>query len=152
MTCDHILCQLEARCVHAPDPLLVLDGTHDDQRILERMSHDDMVEVRDRNRAALCRSSLYDFLRYSWATVEPGTLFEDAWYIRVICDHVQRQLEDWAAAMADRAFVQPIINLVINIPPRCLKSRIVNEIASAWAVSRTRRRPSSGSMCSLRFK
>lgn len=94
------------------------------------------AEIEALNRLAqakLARESLYDFVRLAFAVLEPGTRFEDAWYIEALCTHVQRQLEDAAHARSEPGFALPVQNLLINIPPRMLKSRIVSTCASVWA-------------------
>ncbi len=83
--------------------------------------------------AELCRRHLYHFIRYSFAITNPGVVFEDAPHIRVIADHVQRQLEDWDKARKDKSFQQVCRDLLVNLPPRCLKSTIVSVCATAWA-------------------
>src|SRR5262245_7311917 len=84
-------------------------------------------------RAEQARRRLYDFLRFAWAELEPGQAFEPGAHIEAICDHVQWQLEDRARAAEDPDYVMQVQNLLINIPPRCLKSRIVSVCATAWA-------------------
>jgi len=119
-----------------PKPLITPEGikaTASRAYLATGYSRDELLAMRTKNRARLSRESLYDFVRFSWNIIEPGTIFEDAWYVKVICDHVQRQLEEWHASMQDRRVVQTARNMVINIPPRMLKSRIANVCASAWA-------------------
>ena len=86
-------------------------------------------ELRRRN----ARRHLRHFVRESWHVTNPGVRFEDAWYVDVVADHVQSQIEGWASARADASFEQPIKDLLINIPPRCSKSTIVSVCATAWA-------------------
>lgn len=82
---------------------------------------------------ALARANLRDFIRESWHVTNPGTEYEHNWHVDAVADHVQRQLEDWARARDDSGFAAPSQNLLINIPPRCLKSTIVSVCATAWA-------------------
>lgn len=84
-------------------------------------------------RAELARRSLAEFIRQSWHVTNPGVRYEHGRHIDVIAAHVQRQLEDWARARVDPTYVQPGKDLVIGIPPRCLKSTIVAVCATAWA-------------------
>jgi predicted phage terminase large subunit-like protein len=84
-------------------------------------------------RAELARRSLYWFVRYSFTITNPGVPFEDSPHIKAVCDHVQRLLEDWGRARSDPAFVQVCRDLLINLPPRCLKSTLVSVCATAWA-------------------
>ena len=74
--------------------------------------------------AETCRNSLSFFMRLAWKIVEPHTPFVDNWHIGLICEYLQAvtRLE--------------INNLIINIPPRHMKSLLVSVIWPAW----TRRR------------
>lgn len=102
--------------------------------------------------AELCRRSLYEFLKASWSVLEPGVPFEDNWHVYVMCQHVQNMLESWLVANGHgtRAMRQRVMdswaahgldyrhgqllvqNLVINLPPITLKSRILMVCAPAW--------------------
>lgn len=84
-------------------------------------------------RSELARRSLADFIRESWHVTNAGVRYDHGRHIEVIAAHVQRQLEDWGRARADPTFLQPGKDLLINIPPRCLKSTIVSVCATAWA-------------------
>lgn len=63
--------------------------------------------------------------------LEPGTPLVWSWHIEVIADHIQATLEEWRAA---RAAQRPHAwqNLLINVPPGTMKSRIVNVFTPAW--------------------
>lgn len=82
--------------------------------------------------AGLARSRLSDFLRYGWDVLDPGTPLEWNWHIETVCDHVQGMLDDWLAHRKDPTFTQRAINLLMNVPPGTLKSRILNVYAPAW--------------------
>ena len=68
----------------------------------------------------LCESSLYDFVKYSWHYVEGENTYIDNWHIKAICDHLEA------------GFYGEIKLLIINIPPRCMKSLLCNVFFSAW--------------------
>ncbi len=74
----------------------------------------------ERRLAALCETSLYAFVRRAWPIIEPGTPFRDNWHVHVICE----QLE--AISHGQRA------RLVINIPPRHMKSILVSVMWPCW--------------------
>lgn len=88
--------------------------------------------------AETMRGSLHAFLIGAWGEMEAGTPFEDGEAIRAVCDHIQWQLEDRAIAIGlmprppgwQRMRAQ---NLLIRIPPRCLKTLIATIAATAWA-------------------
>ena len=70
--------------------------------------------------AERCRRSLRHFVTAAWPLIEPGTVFVPNWHIDVICDHLE--------AVSRRE----IRRLVINIPPRCMKSVSVAVCWPMW--------------------
>ncbi len=80
---------------------------------------DDLTRL-DTHLASLCATSLYTFVRSAWPLVEPGTHFEDNWHVHVICDALER------ISHGERA------RLVINIPPRHMKSLLVSVFWPCW--------------------
>ncbi|SDP78307.1 phage uncharacterized protein (putative large terminase), C-terminal domain-containing protein [Desulforhopalus singaporensis] len=68
----------------------------------------------------LAERSLSHFIRQAWKVIEPGTPYIHNWHIDAICEHLEAvtngQLQD----------------LVINIPPRHLKSIAVSVCWPAW--------------------
>lgn len=78
------------------------------------------------------RRSLKRFFAESWHVLEPTTPFQPARHLDALCDHLQVQLEGWAARQADPTHEQAIQNLLGTLPPGTLKSRAL-VVASAWA-------------------
>lgn len=70
--------------------------------------------------AEICKRSLHEFIKRSWNEVEGGTKFVDGWHIRAVCTYLE------ACVKGD------IHNLIINIPPRFMKSLICNVFFPAW--------------------
>jgi hypothetical protein len=70
--------------------------------------------------AKLCEVSLYDFVSEAWKLVEPGTRYVSSWHIKAICEHLE------ACTRGE------IRRLIINIPPRSMKSRLVSVFWPAW--------------------
>lgn len=68
----------------------------------------------------LCERHLYDFQQEAWHILEPGTEFVPNWHIGAICDHLE------AVSCGDIRF------LIINVPPRCMKSLLVSVCWPAW--------------------
>lgn len=103
------------------------------------MTAADRAKLAKRICAEVCRRSLSEFVRRGWHVLEPGVALEWNWHIQALCDHVQWMLEGWLRVNGHRthptwqrraaAFVQ---NLVINVPPGTLKSRILMVFAPAW--------------------
>ncbi|HEY3417030.1 MAG TPA: phage terminase large subunit, partial [Armatimonadota bacterium] len=65
-------------------------------------------------------ASLLEFIRQGWTTIEPGTTFLDNWHIGLIAEHLE-------AIQAGA-----IRRLIINIPPRYMKSLIVSVFWPTW--------------------
>lgn len=98
------------------------------------------------------RASLYEFFKASWHVHEPGSPYEDNWHVSDFCFHVQSMLEGWLVANGYgtdemRARVRAsweangldyvpgqllVQNLIANLPPITLKSRILMVVAPAW--------------------
>ncbi len=80
------------------------------------------LPTRDAVQSALARRSLADFTRLSWHVLEPDTPLVWNWHIEVVCNHIQALLEGGI----------PCRNLMVNVPPGSMKSRIVSVNAPAW--------------------
>src|SRR6202171_4519631 len=68
----------------------------------------------------LAERNLRDFVRLAWPVVEPRPPFVDGWHIDAITDHLQ------AIARGE------IRNLLINVPPRHMKSLLVSVFWPCW--------------------
>jgi hypothetical protein len=64
---------------------------------------------------------LRDFIRQAWEVVEPATVFLNNWHIDAIADHLEA------------VTYGQIRRLIINIPPRCMKSLAVSVFWPAWS-------------------
>jgi len=65
-------------------------------------------------------TSLHEFVAQAWHVVEPATPFADNWHIGAICEHLEA---------VHRGEIR---RLLINIPPRFLKSTTVSVMYPAW--------------------
>ena len=63
---------------------------------------------------------LREFVAQAWQTVEPETRYKPNWHIDIMCEHLEA---------AQR---REIRNLLINIPPRMMKSLTVSVFFPAW--------------------
>lgn len=72
---------------------------------------------RDRRKA---ESSLIEFTKQAWHIIEPGSAFVDNWHLHAVAEHLE-------AVSAGE-----IENLLINIPPGCMKSILVSVMWPAW--------------------
>ena len=61
---------------------------------------------------ALAEKSLSQFVRQAWHVLEPATDFVHGWHIDVICEHLEAVTNG------------QIKNLIINIPPGCMKCTV----------------------------
>src|SRR5713226_2758025 len=68
---------------------------------------------------------LADFVRFGWHVVEPSTPFVSGFHIDAICEHLEA---------VSRGQIR---NLLINIPPRHMKSLAVSVVCAAWKKKRT---------------
>lgn len=76
------------------------------------------------------RRSLRAFVRQAWHVVEPATPFVASWHIDAICDHLQ-YVRDVVTGRVVRQ--KPgSYNLLINMPPRMMKSLTVSVFFPAW--------------------
>lgn len=64
--------------------------------------------------------SFYEFVRQAWHVVEGDTPFKDGWHIRAVCDHLEA------------TFRRDVLKLLINMPPRCMKTTLVLVMFPAW--------------------
>jgi hypothetical protein len=91
-------------------------------------------EILARMRAERARRSLAEFFRQAFVeAIEPSTPYEHGPHVDAICDHVQWQLEERARAVYDRSYKPSCLDLLINLPPRALKTIIIQVAAVAWA-------------------
>lgn len=72
----------------------------------------------------LCLKSLAHFAEQAWHVVEPGRPFVKGWHIDAIADHLEAVLNG------------DIRSLLINVPPRHMKSLLVSVLFPAWGWAR----------------
>lgn len=73
---------------------------------------------------AACRESLYLFMGKAFSIIEPATKFEWSWHLQCIAEHLEA------------SYRGELPRLIINIPPRCLKSVSVAQIFPAWLLGK----------------
>jgi len=81
-----------------------------------------------------CLASLAEMVQLAFLVILPGVELEWGRHLQAVCDHVQWQLEDRWATIQDRSRTRKlkVQNLVVNLPPRSLKT-IILTIATVWA-------------------
>ncbi len=70
--------------------------------------------------AALARASLRDYIPMAWPLIEPGVPLQMNWHIEVICEYLE------AVTRGE------IRRLIVNIPPRSMKSRLISVMWPTW--------------------
>lgn len=78
-----------------------------------------VLSLEDADRV-LAERHLHEFIQQAWPIILPGKTFVDGWHIQAICEHME-------AVAAGQ-----IQNLVLNVPPRHMKSLIVSVFFPAW--------------------
>lgn len=96
-----------------PPPLLI-------ERMLSTFADGLVGQPEDLAAAAAAEDSLREFVRQAWHVVEPATPYVHGWHLDAICDHLE--------AVSNHE----IRNLLINIPPRHMKSLAVSVFWMAW--------------------
>src|SRR5690606_26810685 len=71
-------------------------------------------------RTELAQRSLVEYVRQAWHVVEPATEYVHGWHIDAICEHLE------AVSRGE------ILNLIINMPPRHMKSLLVSVFWPTW--------------------
>lgn len=89
-----------------------------------------------KRKAPRARERLSEFVRQAWPVIHPGERLEWSWHLDVVCDHVQA-LAGYLLLARDRhergvKWQMPAQDLLINVPPRSLKTEIVGLFFPAW--------------------
>ncbi len=75
---------------------------------------------------SICKQSYYEFLLRAWHILEPTTTLIDNWHVKYLCDTLQEMVLRVARGEPKTK------DLIINIPPRSLKSTIVTVMLNPW--------------------
>lgn len=73
---------------------------------------------------SLCRQDFYSFAAKAFSLLEPGSQFEFNWHIECVCRFLEA------------AYRGEIQRLIINLPPRTLKSFLVARAFPAWVLGK----------------
>jgi predicted phage terminase large subunit-like protein len=72
------------------------------------------------------KKSYYEFFKWSFNILEPQTRLEDTFHIKYLCDTLQKEVERIIRREAKGK------DIIVNIPPRTSKSKIVSQSLLAW--------------------
>lgn len=75
---------------------------------------------------AIFKKSYYEFFKWSFNILEPQTRLEDTFHIKYLCDLLQAEVERIIRREAKGK------DIIVNIPPRTSKSKIVSQSFLAW--------------------
>ena len=90
-----------------------------DEEIIAHALQDPAAALRALDMAA-CERSLLEFVKQAWHTLHPAIEFKSGWAVETMCRHLE-------AVTAGH-----IQKLLINVPPGCTKSMIVNVFWPLW--------------------
>ena len=79
----------------------------------------------------LAQRSLYHFTKQAWNVIEPEKPFIDNWHIAALSEHLQAVVNPVTdeSRMLHEFYIR---KLLVNIPPGCMKSILVNVTFPAW--------------------
>lgn len=78
-----------------------------------------------KNRKRL-QKSFYEFVKEAFEVIHPGQIINDNWHIEYICNVLQSEVERITAGLPKTK------DLIINVPPRSLKSFVTTICFPAW--------------------
>lgn len=87
---------------------------------LSPSEQNEYVALWEATQADVIRSDLSQFVRFAFSITDPATPYIHNWHIDLICEYLQA---------VERGEIR---KLIINVPPRSLKSLIVNQAWPAW--------------------
>ena len=96
------------------------------------------TQARERINVRLAEHSLYEYTKQAWHIVEPKTPFVDNWHIRLLCDYLQVVAKKIPINESYRHRFEGLSDggmidyLLLNFPPRCMKSLLVSVMLVTW--------------------
>lgn len=87
------------------------------------LNHQEAVRELQRE---IFKKSYYEFFKWAFNILEPQTKLEDTFHIKYLCDRLQKEVERIIARQVKGK------DIIINIPPRTSKSKIVSQCLLAW--------------------
>ena len=78
----------------------------------------------------LYKLDFFEFVKKAVTIIEPSTTFVFNWHIEYLCKRAQQMIEDVNAGVPKEK------DLIINVPPRSMKSLIFSVFLNAWAWTR----------------
>lgn len=91
--------------------------------LAEKINIDDTLYHLERDRCAL---DLSYFIRKAWPLVEPANKYVEGWHVKLVCEHLE--------AITNEEIIEGELynRLLINIPPRTMKTLLSQVFWPAW--------------------
>lgn len=91
------------------------------------LKHNTLARLELVTERLLYKRSFYEFFKVAFCQLHPGKDLDDNWHIRYLCDILQTETERIIARQPRTK------DIIINIPPRSLKSYLVSVIWPVWS-------------------
>lgn len=72
--------------------------------------------------------NLEDFVRGAWHVLEPNTKLDWSWHLSLICEHLKLIRDN----KFREVFGENVEGLIVNVPPRTMKSLLITVFFPAW--------------------
>lgn len=80
----------------------------------------------------LALASFPEFVKQAWHVIEPSTKLVWNWHHQLICCVLQAVFMDWQHCQREPEYVNLVRNILFNVPPGSLKSRLISVCYHAW--------------------
>ena len=92
-----------------------------------QISDNEQFLIKKQLQKELYKKSFYEFLRDAVMVLEPATTWRFNWHIKVLCDIAQAEVQRIVDGIPKQ------FDIIINVPPRTMKSYIFSICLNAWA-------------------
>lgn len=93
---------------------------------INTISNEQREYIRTALETELCKRDFFEFVKQASKVIEPQTKFSWNWHIEYLCKRAQQMVEDVANGIPKEK------DLIINVPPRSMKSLIWSVYLNAW--------------------
>lgn len=100
---------------------------HTERDIRDIVKKRRLFELLNEKRRRELEASFYEFVKDAFMVLHNGECIVDNWHVKYICDILQAEIERICANIPKKQ------DIIINVPPRSLKSFIVAVCLPAWA-------------------
>lgn len=97
---------------------------------IQKITDEDKQQLRFALEKRLYQLDFYEFVKKAVTIIEPSTTFIFNWHIEYLCKRAQQIVEDVNAGVPKEK------DLIINVPPRSMKSLLFSILLNAWTWTR----------------